>query len=75
MVALLVKQFAQIVQAAGDRALVGVRVLQVLIWDVCARKKGAFGFFNVPLGHLDDSYVQVSSCKKGRWNQAKSNRE
>lgn len=61
MLSLLVKQFAQIVQAAGDRALVGVRVLQVLIWDVCAGEKGAFGLFDIPLGHLDDSYVQVCS--------------
>lgn len=37
------EQLAQVVQAAGDGALMGVGVLQVLIWDVSAGQKGALG--------------------------------
>lgn len=65
MLVLLVKQFAQVIQAAGDRALVRMRILQVLIWDIGAGVEGALGIFDIPLGHLDDAHVQVRSCKKG----------
>ena len=56
------EQLPQVVQAAGDGALVGVGVLQVLIWDVGTHQEGAFGFLQVALVHQDDSCVQVSRC-------------
>lgn len=62
LVALLVQQLAQIVQAGGDGALVGVRVLQVLVRDVGAGQESALGLVQPSLVHQDDSRVQV-----GRW--------
>lgn len=58
------KQFSQVVQAAGDGALVGMRVLQVLIRNVGTSKEGAFSLFQVALVHQDDSRVQVGRCQK-----------
>lgn len=58
------EQLPQVVQAAGDRALVGVGVLQVLIWNVSACQKGAFGLLQVALVHQDDSCVQVCRCEE-----------
>lgn len=66
MLALLMKQLAKVVQAAGDGALVSVRVLQVLIGDVSASVKGALGLFDIPLGDQDDAHVQVCSCERGQ---------
>lgn len=60
------KQFAEVVQAAGDGALVGMRVLQVLIGDVSASVKGALGLFDIPLGDQDDAHIQVCSCARGQ---------
>lgn len=37
---LLVKKLSQVVKTAGDGALVCVRILQVLIWDVSAGEEG-----------------------------------
>lgn len=62
LVSLLVQQLAQIVQAGGDGALVGVGVFQVLIWDVGAGQEGALGLVQATLVHQYDSRVQV-----GRW--------
>lgn len=62
LVPLLVQQLAQIVQAGGHGALVGVRVLQVLVWDVGAGQEGALGLVQPSQIHQDDSRVQV-----GRW--------
>lgn len=59
---LLVQKLAQVVQAAGDRALVGVGVLQVLIWDIGAGQEGALGFVQATLVHQDDPRVQVGRC-------------
>lgn len=61
MLALLMKQFAQVVQAAGDGALVGMRVLQVLIRDVRTSVECSLGLFDIPLGDQDDAHVQVCS--------------
>ncbi len=66
VLAQLMKQFAEVVQAAGDGALVGMRVLQVLIWDISTSVKGALGLFNLPLGDQDDAHVQVCSCERGQ---------
>ncbi len=66
VLALLMKQFAEVVQAAGDGALMGMRVLQVLIGDVSTSVKGALGLFNIPLGDQDDAHVQVCSCERGQ---------
>lgn len=62
LVALLVQQLAQIVQAGSDGALVGVRVLQVLVRYVGAGQERALGLVQPSLVHQDDSRVQV-----GRW--------
>lgn len=70
VLALLMKQLAQVVQAAGDRALVGMRVLQVLIRDICTGVECVLGLFNIPLGHQDNAHVQVCSFERGhreRW--------
>ena len=64
LVALLVQQFAQIVQAAGDGALVGVWVLEVLVWDVGAGQEGASGLVAAALVHQDDPRIQVSGCRE-----------
>lgn len=56
------EQFSQVVQAAGDGALVGVGVLQVLIRNVSTSEEGAFGLFQVALVHQDDPCVQVGRC-------------
>lgn len=64
LVALLVQQLAQIVQAGGDGALVGVRVLQVLVRDVGAGQESALGLVQPSLVHQDDPRVQV-----GRWRR------
>lgn len=53
------EQFAQVVQATGDRALVRVGVLQVLIWDVSTGQKGTLGLVCPTLIHQDDPRVQV----------------
>lgn len=37
------EQLPQVVQAAGDGALVGVGVLQVLVWDISAGQECALG--------------------------------
>lgn len=71
LLALLMEQLPQVVQAAGDGALVGVGVLQVLIRNVCTGQKGAFGLVQVALVHQDDSCVQVGRCKdEGGINEA-----
>lgn len=57
------EQFSQVVQAACDGALVGMGVLQVLIWNVGTRQKGAFGLLQVALVHQYDSCVQVGRCE------------
>ena len=59
LLALFVEQLPQVVQAAGDGALVGVGVLQVLVWNVGAGQEGAFGLLQAALVHQDDSCVQV----------------
>lgn len=59
LLALLMQQLPQVVQAAGDGALVGVGVLQVLIGDVGTGREGAFGLVQVAPVHQDDSRVQV----------------
>lgn len=59
LLALLMQQLPQVVQATGDGALVGVGVLQVLIGDVCAGGKGALCLVQVAPVHQDDSRVQV----------------
>lgn len=64
VLALLMKQFPQVVQAAGDRALVGMRVFQVLIRDVRTSVEGSLGLFDIPLGDQNDAHVQVCSCEK-----------
>lgn len=64
LLALFVEQLSQIVQAAGDGALVGVGVLQVLIWNVGTCQKCAFGLLQVALVHQDDSCVQVGRCEE-----------
>lgn len=58
------EQLSQVVQAAGDGALVGVGVLQVLIWNVGTCQKGAFGLLQAALVHQDDSCVQVGRCEE-----------
>lgn len=63
MLAQLMKHLAQVVQAAGDGALVGMRVLQILIRDVSASVECALGLFDIPLGDQDDAHVQVCSCE------------
>lgn len=60
------EQFPQVVQAAGDGALVGVGVLQVLIGNVGTSQKGALGLLQVALVHQDDSCVQVGRCEEER---------
>lgn len=67
LVSLLVQQLPQVVQAAGDGALVGVGVLQVLIRDVSTGQEGAFGLIMATLIHQDDACVQV-----GRWKKRKN---
>ena len=62
LVSLLMEQLAQVVQAAGDGALVSVGVLQVLIWDVSAGQEGALGLIKATLIHQDDARVQVGRC-------------
>lgn len=64
MPALFVEQLPQVVQTAGDGALVGVGVLQVLIRDVSAGQEGAFGLVQAALVHQDDSRVEISSCEQ-----------
>lgn len=59
LLALLMQQLPQVVEAAGDGALVGVGVLQVLIGDVGTGREGAFGLVQVAPVHQDDSRVQV----------------
>lgn len=54
------EQLAQVVQAAGDRALVGMGVLEVLVWDVGTGQEGALGLIQATLIHQYDSCVQVS---------------
>lgn len=56
------EQLPQVVQAAGDRALVGVRVLQVLIRNVGTSQEGAFGLIQAALVHQDDACVQIGRC-------------
>jgi len=60
--ALLVQQLAQVVQAAGDGALVGVRVLQVLVGDLGAGGEGELGLRQTALVHQHDARVQVRRC-------------
>jgi len=67
-----VQKLAQVVQAAGDGALVRVGVLEVLIGDVGAREEGPLGLVQPPLVHLDDARVQVGRCghrhhQRERW--------
>lgn len=62
LASLFVEQLAQVVQAAGHRALVGVGVLQVFIGDVGAGQEGALGLIEVALIHQDDARVQVGRC-------------
>lgn len=64
LMTLLMEQLAQVVQTAGDGALVGVRVLQVLIRDISAGEEGALGLIVATLIHQDDARVQV-----GRWGK------
>lgn len=59
LVSLLVEQLAQVVQAAGDGALVRVGVLEVLVWYVSAGQEGALGLVCPTLIHQDDPRVQV----------------
>lgn len=59
LLALLMQQLPQVVEAAGDGALVGVGVLQVLVGDVGTGREGAFGLVQVAPVHQDDSRVQV----------------
>lgn len=66
LLALFVEQFPQVVQAACDGALVGVRVLQVLVWNVGTSQEGAFGLLQSALVHQDDSCVQVGRCEEER---------
>ncbi len=66
VLALLMKQFAEVVQAAGDGALMGMRVLQVLIGDVSTSVKGALGLFNIPLGDQDDAHVKYAAVKEDK---------
>lgn len=63
--ALFMEQLPQVVQAAGDGALVCVRVLEVLVGDVGAGQEGAFGLVQAALVHQDDSRVQVGGCGIG----------
>lgn len=56
------EQLAQVVQAAGDGALVCVGVLEVLVGYVRAGEKGALGLVQPALVHLDDARVQVGRC-------------
>lgn len=60
--ALFMEQLPQVVQAAGDGALVCVRVLEVLVGDVGAGQEGALGLVQAALVHQDDSRVQVGGC-------------
>lgn len=53
------EQFAQVVQAAGDGALVRVGVLQVLVWYVSTGQEGTLGIVCSTLIHQDNSRVQV----------------
>lgn len=62
LVSLLMVQLAQVVQAAGDGALVGMGVLQVLIWDIGTGQEGAPGLIQATLIHQDDACVQVGRC-------------
>ena len=62
LVSRLVQQLAQVVQAAGDGALVRVGVFEVLVGDVGAGQEGALGLFQPALVHLDDARVQVGRC-------------
>lgn len=66
LLALLVQQFAHVVKAAGDGALVGVGVLQVLIGNVGTGQEGAFGLVQAALVHQDDACVQVGRCGETR---------
>lgn len=61
--ALLMEKLPQVVQAAGYGALVGVRVLQVLIRDVGTGQEGVLGFVQASLVHQDDSRVQVGGYR------------
>lgn len=58
------EQLSQVVQAAGDGALVGVGILQVLVRDVGAGQEGVFGLLQVALVHQDDPRVQVGRCEE-----------
>lgn len=51
LVSLFMEQLAQVVQAAGDWAFVGVGVFQVLIWDISAGQEGALGLIKATLIH------------------------
>lgn len=51
LLSLFMEQFSQVVQAAGDRALVSVGVLQVFIRNVGTSQESAFGFLLVALVH------------------------
>lgn len=53
------EQFAQVIQAAGDGALVRVGVLQVFVWDVSTGQEGTLGLVCPTLIHQDDPRVQV----------------
>lgn len=63
LVSLLVQQLPQIIQAGGDGALVGVRVLQVLVWDVGAGEEGSLGLVQPSQIHQDDPRVQVGGWR------------
>lgn len=65
MSALFVEQLPQIVQAAGNGALVGVGVLQVLVRNVGTGQEGVLGLVQASLVHQDDSRVQVGGYRIG----------
>ena len=71
----LVEQLAQVVQAAGDGALVRVGVFEVLVRDVRAGQEGPLGLVQPALVHLDDARVQVGRCGPRRVRMCASVRE
>jgi hypothetical protein len=54
---LLVIEFPEVVQTAGNRTLMCMRILQVLIWNLRTLEECPPGFFCLPLVHENNAGV------------------
>lgn len=57
VMSLLVIELPQVVETAGDRALVGMRVLEIFVRDLGALEERAAGFFCLSLVHQNNTGV------------------